>query len=192
MKTKLIKSVLFFAIAATLFSFDLPEGWLRRGSKPKSYEMGIDKAAGQDGKNAATIKSKKKKIDGFGTLMQVCKPDKFLGKRVRMSAIVKSENVIDWAGLWLRVDSQGSGEALEFDNMQERPIKGSSNWTRYEIVLDVPANALQLAYGALLSGTGQIWFDNVTFEIVDNSVKTTGKPEETFLKDESENLDFED
>ncbi|MGV3587354.1 MAG: hypothetical protein ACO1OF_10150 [Adhaeribacter sp.] len=158
----------------TLISFDLPEGWGQAGSKPNSYEMGIAKGAGHDGKNAATIKSIEKDIDGFGTLMQSSSPEEYLGKRVKMSGYVKSENVTKRAGLWLRVDQAGSNQALSFDNMHNRSIKGTTGWKKYEVVLDVPENASNLAYGALLNGTGQIWFDNLTFEIVDKSVKTTG------------------
>ncbi len=51
-------------------TFDLPTSWFRAGSDPKSYDMGVDKTAGKDGKHAATIKSIEKKINGFGTLMQ--------------------------------------------------------------------------------------------------------------------------
>jgi hypothetical protein len=53
--------------------------------------MGVDKGAGQDGKNAATIKSIEKSIKGFGTLMQNCLPGKYAGKRVRMSGFMKSK-----------------------------------------------------------------------------------------------------
>lgn len=168
---------LFFASIFTfaLLSFDLPKNWFKAGSHPESYDMGIDKGAGLNGKNAATIKSTDKKIQGFGTLMQMCSPEKYAGKRVRMSAMVKSNNVDDWAGLWFRVDQAKSSDPLAFDNMNDRAIKGISDWKKYEIVLDVPQNASRLAYGALIRGTGQIWFTNIQFEIVDTSVKTTGK-----------------
>jgi len=193
MKTNFLKSVLIIGTTLALLSFDLPSGWFYAGSKPLSYEMGIDKGAGQSGKNAATIKSKDLKIDGFGTLMQQCRPDKYLGKRVRMTGYVKSENVTSWAGLWLRVDQSGSQQALSFDNMENRPIKGTTGWKKCEIVLNVPTNASLIAFGALLSGTGQIWFDNITFEIVDNSVQTTDNKN---IKDPATqsvptNLDFE-
>lgn len=59
--------------------------------------------------------------------------------------------------------------------MQGRPIKGTSGWKKYEIVLDVPNEASNIAFGALLNGTGQIWVDNVHFDIVGNSVPTTGQ-----------------
>lgn len=193
MKNKLIRNSIILTLIFTLSSFDIPEGWLKAGNKPKSYEMGIAIAQGQDGKNTATIRSIEKKIYGFGTLMQQCKPDKYLGKRVRMTAYVRSENVTDWAGLWFRVDQAGSQQSLSFDNMQDRAIKGTTDWTKYEIVLDVPNNASMLAYGALISGEGQIWFDQLKFEIVDESVKSTGLAlnGKSHILSEPSNLDFE-
>lgn len=193
--TKRLSTVLLILVMmATLVSFDLPKGWFKAGSHPKSYDMGIDKGAGQDGKNAATIKSNDKKIRGFGTLMQNCLPDKFRGKRVRMSGYMKSKDVDNWAGFWFRVDQNASNDWLSFDNMQKknRSIKGTTDWAKYEIVLDVPLNASNLAYGALLSGTGQIWFSNINFEVVDNTVPTTGYDKDTFMPNvEPVNLDFE-
>jgi hypothetical protein len=192
MITKMLKGVLLVGTTVALLSFDLPTGWFKAGSKPDSYEMGVDKNAGQDGKNAATIKSIDKKINGFGTLMQESKPDNYLGKRVKMTAFIKSENVKDWAGLWFRVDQAGSDQPLSFDNMENRAIKGTTDWTKYEIVLDVPANASMLAYGVLIDGTGQIWFDNLSFAIVDESVKTTGYNKgQSEIQSEPTNLDFE-
>lgn len=189
---KILTSMLLIAMTVTLSSFDLPKGWGKAGSEPKSYDMGIDKGAGQDGKNAATIKSTSKKISGFGTLMQNCLPDKYLGKRVRMSGYMKSKDVDDKAGLWLRVDQANSEKPLSFDNMNDRPIKGTTDWKKYEIVLDVPMNATNLAYGALLVGSGQIWFDNLSFEIVDNTTPTTKDIKDNYMPNkEPVNLDFE-
>lgn len=194
MTKTILKRWLLYAGAVLLLSFDLPTGWGKAGSKPDSYEMGTDRGAGQYGKNAATIKSIDKEIEGFGTLMQQCIPVKYLSKRVRMSGFIKSENVSNWAGLWFRVDQAGTQKSIALDNMANRPIKGTNGWTRYELVLDIPKNASLIAYGALLNGTGQIWFDNITFEIVDDSIPTTaaGKNSKTSTLDEPTNLDFED
>ncbi len=175
---KLLKGALFIAMTLVFFSFNLPTGWHKAGTNSKGYEMGIAMGEGQDGKNAATIKSITKKRKGFGTLMQSCLPDNYLGKRVRMSGMIKTKNVSQWSGLWFRIDQEGSSECLGFDNMhdgeKDRSIKGTTEWTKCEIVLDVPMNASNLAYGALLFGKGQIWFDNIKFEIVDTSIPTTG------------------
>lgn len=198
MKTtkQLLTRVMLAVITLTLLSFDLPSSWFKAGSDPKSYDMGIDKGAGQDGKNAATIKSNTKKAKGFGTLMQNCLPDNYIGKRVRMTAMVKTQDVSDWAGIWLRVDEKESNSNISFDNMKDgkkdRSIKGTTDWTKYEIVLDVPVNATNLAYGALLVGTGQVWFDNIKFELVDNTVPTTGRDNQFKTANKQPvNLDFE-
>jgi len=187
MKTKKLKGILLFGIATVLLSFDVPENWFKAGSAAKSYDMKIDKTQGPDGKNAATIKSIDAHIKGFGTLMQECMPGKFLGHKIRMTGYMKSEGVWNWAGFWLRVDQEGSTNPLSFDNMQDRPIKGTTDWKKCEIMLDVPNNASRLAYGALLDGVGQIWFANISFEIVVNDTKSTGQSQ---ILNEPANLDF--
>lgn len=173
MKTAILRSCLLVGAAVSLFSFDIPAGWFVAGSQPKKYEVSVDMGAGQTGKKAATIKSIDSEIDGFGTLMQNSSASQYLGKRVRMTGYMKSKDVKTWAGLWMRVDQAGGKSSLAFDNMHNRAVKGTTDWKKYEIVLDVPAQASNIAYGALLHATGQIWFDNLSFEIVDKSVPTT-------------------
>jgi hypothetical protein len=97
----------------------------------------------------------------------------YRGKRLRLSADVKAEAVADWAGLWLRVD--GPSGTLGLDNMLGRPIRGTSDWTSYAIVLDVPRDSVGIAFGILLAGAGQVWLDDVRFEVVGPDVPTTGR-----------------
>jgi hypothetical protein len=184
---KIFKVSALIIVSSILFSFDLPEGWFKAGANPDSYDMGIDKGAGQNGKNAATIKSLSNKRKKWGTLMQNSLPTKYLGKKIKMSGFMKSANVSDWAGFWLRVDgSENKWNSLSFDNMYDRAIKGTTDWKKYEIVLNVPNTTTNIAFGALLNGPGQIWFENLNFEIVDDLVKTTG----TATHQEPFNLDF--
>ncbi|MFA9213433.1 MAG: hypothetical protein ACEQSR_06250 [Candidatus Methylacidiphilales bacterium] len=176
-KTTLGIIVLTIALFST-FSFTIPDGWFVAGNKYKSYEIGTALAEGKDGKNCATIQSKEKKIRGFATLMQTATASKFHGKRLKMSGYLKVQDVKKFAGFWLRLDSRGENnkyKMLGFDNMSNRKIKGNIDWTKYEIVLDVPTETVSIAYGALLAGTGKIWFDDITFEIVDETVPTTNQ-----------------
>ena len=185
-----IQILLLFALS--FLSFDLPLGWIKAGSMKDSYEMGIDKNAGQDGKNAATIKSIDANIKGFGSLMQSCLADKFLVSRIRLTGYMKSKDLTEWAGLWVEVRQEGVEQALSFDNMYNRSVKGTTDWQKYEIVVDVPPKASIISYGALLSGNGQIWFDKLTIEIVDSTVPTTGNGNDYPLPQrEPLNLDFE-
>lgn len=163
----------------------LPTGWYRTGDKRTDYQMFIDTSGGQDNKKALTIKSTAPKIDGFGALGQSFLPGKYLGKRIRMSGYMKSLDVKVSAGFWLRVDGENSKTSLSFDNMHDRPVKGTTDWKKYEIVLEVPKSASNIAFGGLLVNTGQIWFEKFNFEVVDDSVPLTGK------KRDEPNLDFE-
>ncbi|MGO4905323.1 hypothetical protein [Flavobacterium sp. W20_MBD1_R3] len=192
METTTIKSILLITLALTLLSFELPSGWFKSGSAPNSYDMRIDKGAGYDGKNAATIQSITPNIDGFGTLMQSFAADKYLGKRIRFSGYVKTKDIAEKACFWLRVEKANSQQILSFDNMNNRPIIGTNEWKVYEIVVDVPITASKISYGALVKGTGQIWFDNLNFEVVSNSVAVTGKKiEKTEKIIEPSNLNFD-
>ena len=39
---------------------------------------------------------------------------RFLSTRIKMTGYIKSENVADWAGMWLRIDSKTQGELIPF------------------------------------------------------------------------------
>ncbi|MBS1585353.1 MAG: hypothetical protein JSS82_07360 [Bacteroidetes bacterium] len=155
-------------------TYPLPSGWYRAGASPYRFAMGTDKGAGMDGGNAATIKLVKKP-NGFGTLMQSCKPDNYIGKRIRLTGYMRSKDVHSWAGFWLRVDDSSKHRSVAFDNMYNRPIRGTTDWTKYELVLDVPEGATNIAFGALLDNSGQIWFDKLNLEAVGNDVPITGR-----------------
>jgi hypothetical protein len=175
---------------ATRAGTGVPSGWIAAGSAPHDFDMGADQAVAHGGKASGFIRSKAVKPSGFGTLMQMCKADHYRGQRVRMSAWVKAEAITGWAGVWMRVDGE-EGKVLAFDNMQSRPIKGTTAWTRQEVVLDVVPNAKNLAFGILLDGTGAAWIDDIKFEAVDKSVATTGMAAGEELAAEPTNLDFE-
>ena len=188
MKTNVLRGTTLVALVVLLCSFDVPKNWFAAGNEPDSYRMGTDPTVTMNGRHAATIQSIEPEIDGFGTLMQQCLPSEYAGKRVRMSGYMKSQDVVGWAGFWFRVDGQGA-RSLAFDNMHGRAVRGTTGWKKYEIVLDVPQQATNLAYGALLDGTGKIWFSDLSFEVVDRSVATTTESGWDALPKPS-NLDF--
>jgi hypothetical protein len=178
------------AVGASPAQADPPKGWILAGSEPGSYEVGADKATRYGGSASGYIKSTVDKTSGFGTLMQSFKPGKFAGKRVRLSGMIKADKVSDWAGMWMRVDGSGQ-EPTAFDNMGNRPIKATKDWSRYVIVLDVDSKATNVAFGVLLGGTGTVWIDDLKFEIVDRSVPTTDNLSGGNAVTEPQNLGFD-
>jgi hypothetical protein len=159
------------------------KGWFLAGSNPKAYKIGVEHDNERKG-DVAYLKSTRK-AKGFGTIMQMFKSDEFQGKRVRLTGYIKTDHVKRWAGMWFRVD--GESKVLAFDNMQKRPIKGTTGWQKYEIVLDVAANSQKIAYGVLLDGEGSVWLDDLQFQVVSKSIPASG----SFLLDKPENTNFE-
>ncbi len=164
------------------------KNWFMAGSHPHDYEQGVDSDVLFNGKKSAYLRSKGLEPEGFGTLMQTFQASAYLGKRLRYSAYVKSEEVENWAGLWMRVDGVEKGTSLAFDNMQNRPIKGTTEWQRYEIVLSVPQDSTNIAFGILLEGSGQVWLSDIQFAEVSSDVQVTDLSKA--LPDQPENLDF--
>lgn len=184
-----LRTIAVLLACCLLLQAAVPEGWYMAGTKPVDYESGIDAQAVYNGHASAYLKSKKPEIDGFGTLMQNFGADNYMGKRVRFSAFVKAEDVQNWAGLWMRIDGKERA-ALAFDNMQDRAIKGTADWRKYEVVLDVPQNANGIFFGILLRGTGEVWINGVKFEVVGTDVPTTDKQKPSQPAGPA-NLDFE-
>jgi hypothetical protein len=178
-----IRALLSFILCLLLTSYlsaqnppqtnHVPSGWSLAGNSPASYRTGLDRAAMPGGAPSAYLASTQAKVAGFGTLMQTINAQNYLGKRVRLRGWVKSQDAADWAGLWMRVDK--SKTMVAFDNMQDRSIKGTQAWNSYDIVLDVPSDATAISFGILLAGTGEVWLNDVTLEVVDNDTKTTGQ-----------------
>jgi hypothetical protein len=148
-----------------------PYGWTLQGDHPQNYITGIDQDERNQGHPSAYLRAKPTATLGFGTLMQQFDAKQYAGKRVRFSAWVKAQDVTDGAGLWMRVDD--SSHSVAFDNMQNRPIKGTSDWHNYSVVLDVPQNATGIFYGILLTRSGNVWLNSAKFEIVGNDVPVT-------------------
>src|SRR5438132_872380 len=108
-------------------ALDVP-GWFKAGDHPNDYDMGADPSVSLHGKSSGYIKNKKPDPEGFGPYMQMFDAADFRGKRVQFSALVRTENVENWASLWMRVDREN--KAIAFDNMQNSAIKGTQTWTR--------------------------------------------------------------
>lgn len=168
-----------------------PRDWHIAGTHRSAYVAGVDPGVTRSGKAAGYLAAKRRKMaSGFGTLMQSVAPARYGGKRIRLSCHLKSEKVDGWAGLWMRVDAPGRSEhPLAFDNMENRPIKGTADWTACEVVLDVDPAAVNISFGVLLAGPGIVWIDGMRFEEVDHSVPVTSRA--TSLN-EPQNLGFDE
>ncbi|MFI5221239.1 MAG: hypothetical protein ACHQK8_02855 [Bacteroidia bacterium] len=194
MNNTYIHRILIFAFVFVLCASNPPYGWVASGSKVKSYDMSIAKGAGVNGGDCATIKSIEEKIVGFGTLRQTISAAKYAGKKIKLTGQLKAENITNkkWAGLYIAFkDKVLTGT---FKDIQKSPETGKWNagWQVCEIEVVIPASAKHISYGAQLTGTGQLWFDEMKIEII-SSVGVVENNKDTLRTNKKPvNLNFED
>lgn len=148
-----------------------PKGWIVTGSAPQQFVFGSEKCA--NGK-CAFIKSKTDTPNGFGTLMQEIYADHYIGKRLRLSALLKTAGA-NHAQLWMRMDG-ADGKMLGFYNMDDRPVTGTTDWKRYSLVLDVPEGTTLIAFGMFLDGKGEMWAEDFRLDPVSKNVPVSSTP----------------
>ncbi len=133
----------------------LPDGL--HSNQQTEYLLSVDSLIRQHGKYSVSLEQKDQNAR-FGAISFSIEP-RFSGKKLTLKGYIKTENVSDFAGLWMRVD--GNSGVLSFDNMQSQGLKGTNDWKEYTISIDFDEEEAKSVYvGALLVGKGKIWLDN--------------------------------
>jgi hypothetical protein len=135
----------------------LPDNWNQGGN---GYGVKIDSSEKKSGNNSLLLESPPEWSENlFGVAVLVI-PASYEGAEIELSGFLKLKNVSDgFAGLWMRID--GDDGTLQFNNMQSLGLKGSSDWTRYSFKLPIPKEGNKIFIGALLTGKGQLWVDDL-------------------------------
>lgn len=169
------------------------KGWGMAGSTRDAYSAERTEETQHD-KAVVRLWRSVEGTDGFCGMFQLFKPDAYRGKRVRYSAAVRTVNVVDRAALCIRIDGPDagrSGRSLAFDNMEDRPhISGTTEWSRYSCVVNVPREATAIFISNILFGAGESFWSDVRIDIVDDSVPVTDMYPRYAIRDEPMNLDF--
>jgi hypothetical protein len=182
-----LAALLAFGWQTTTKTRQVAPGWMVSPDYAEDFEVGVDHAVAHGGKASTYIKSKPHATEAsHATIGQRIKADAYRGKRVRLSGFLKTVNVTGRARLWMRIDSEKG--ILGQDAMNDRALKGTTNWTKLEIVLDVPEGSAGVIFGLRLNGAGQVWMDDLRWETVESDVPIThpdnGKPASQQLTEE--------
>ncbi|MGZ5201655.1 MAG: transcriptional regulator [Telluria sp.] len=150
----------------------LPAPWVVTGPAASKFEAGVDQAEGVRG--AKFIRNASGDARVWAALAQGISAQNYRGQRVRFSARIRTEDVSNWAGLWMRVDR--AGKSVAFYNSIDKPIQGTTGWQERSVVLDVPTDADTIVFGVIDSGKGQVWIDTLAFEQVGPEVPVDRMP----------------
>jgi|GEM_PF-5633790 len=105
--------------------------------------------------------------DEFGSFMQRFPATNLAGTAIRLESELKTEKVSGWAGMWLRADGWQEFN-LVFENMSARPLRGTTNWAKYRIEVQLPFETAWLNFGVVLSGSGTLFADNFKLSLWKN------------------------
>jgi hypothetical protein len=128
----------------------MPSGWM--GGPPST--IFVDTGVTRSGKAAGRLERDTESPQSFSTITGFL-PVSFSRRMIELRGWLRTEQVSDFAGLWMRQD--GDTPNLAFDNMESRGLKGTTGWTEYSIMLPIHAQARQLFFGVLMAGTGKTW-----------------------------------
>lgn len=129
----------------------------------KGYDVAVDPTQAHGGK--ASVRIAFHEAGAFGVMGQGVPAGIARGKQITLAGWIKTDAVDGgYAGLWLRIDGPEKTMLL-LDNMQARGVRGTTPWTRYEVVLAVPEDAEGFAFGAILTGHGAAWVDDVSLGV---------------------------
>lgn len=132
----------------------VPDGW---GGGPAGTVFQDDQVV-HSGKGALRIERTAQSAQQFSSVAKML-PLEVAGELVELRGFIRTEDVTDFVGLWMRQDGEKPNLALE--NMQRRQVKGTTDWAEYRISLPVHPEGRRLVFGVLLSGTGRAWADDL-------------------------------
>jgi serine/threonine protein kinase len=146
-----------------------PPGWRFESDRPDEYEHGLDRTFSARGA-VAYIRNRTLRAEGTATLVQYLDVSLYVGRRVRVSALLRSNAIDQFGGLLFGIVHSG-GAVL--GNRRNLAFHGTNEWSKQSVVFDVDGAPTGLAIGFGLSGPGAIWADNFSIEVVDASIPLT-------------------
>ena len=131
-------------------------GFSQHAGEP-AYIVSIDTTDSTDGKNSCRIE--RKLVQAWGMVNQWLPLDNATGKSIRLSAMIKSEN-LGPDGFDLNLVFRKANRKF-ISTVGAKAVTGTNNWQRIEVTGNVPVNAAHLQITAVLNDAGTVWLDDV-------------------------------
>lgn len=116
------------------------------------------------------LKSSSSDEANYGAVRHNVDLEEVRGRRVRLSAGLRTQNATAGAGLWLRASTVNQ---LISDGMYDRLFMGTHPWQKCTLVIDVPVEAEHVTYGLWMIGNGTCAMRDAVLEVVDDQAIST-------------------
>lgn len=154
--------------SAALSAGEPPLGWTLEGPEAaQNYDVGTEAVSGAKGARSAFLRARSV-APTPADLMQVFAAQDYAGKRVRLAGSLRSQGA---RGAYLFITTSRDGDML--DIQKTLPIRETSDWKNYDVVVDVPREATVIKIGFAVQGKGTVWVDDLSFSPVSRDVPAT-------------------
>lgn len=157
----------------------MPDAWVLVGQDIDDYRLRLDTEVARSGASSMRIEARgNRRRSQWVASVQLVDATSYRGKRMRLRGYLRADDV-DSGGLWVRVDGilEGRYAMLALDNSEDRRIEDTRDWETREIVVDIPPEGVTILMGAMLTGDGELWVDDLSFEEVAEAVPLTTEAE---------------
>tara|TARA_R110002126_G_scaffold161549_16_gene309428 strand:+ start:479 stop:2665 length:2187 start_codon:yes stop_codon:yes gene_type:complete len=139
---------------------EAPEHWIIGGSDPGNISDNHPTGSGQSLRLSRTSAT----TNNFAFAAQVM-PIDYDGKELTLSGWIKTDQVAagDGAGFWLKLDNGQT--TVVYANMAEKRLTGTKDWQEYKLSVSLTQTAVNLTFGGLLEGTGQVNFADLKLHL---------------------------
>ncbi|MGE3466563.1 MAG: hypothetical protein AB7J13_06485 [Pyrinomonadaceae bacterium] len=160
---------------STIKQLENVSGWLVPGDNDRrNYQFTLDGSVKRQGKWSLSVRSLVPNATAPNNtfVQQQINVEAYRNRRVRFSVFAKTLDVEN-VNFWMQISAVNM-VVLNDDRMKGRELKGSSDWSRYDIAMDVPISSSIVVLGVSMTGSGQLWIDDLKFEEVGFDVPVTG------------------
>jgi hypothetical protein len=140
------------------------QGWSIQGQAQGGYAAEVDGEVQREGHPTIRFHPTRETGGAYATFMTTLDATPFRGRRAHAVVFVRTQGVTGRGDAWLRI--QGSDSPADGPGMATSitHLAANADFTRYELMVDVPVDAASVQLGVGLGGAGMLWMDGVTVE----------------------------
>ncbi len=148
--------------------------WFAYGPVDTAYALTIDTTVAFSGRWSMLLLS----LPGASSTtwmasQQIVDAGGYRNKRVRLRAYLRTQQATSGA-LWLAVEGfENHKPATLLLDTLVAPRHGTTSWRAATAVFDVDSRAMCVRFGSMLYGTGAVWLDDISLDVVGDTVPVT-------------------